>query len=172
MMASKKVSSKSKTVPAKSKAATAKTAVKKAQAKMRGAVKSGKKLKPVSSPAWPQAMSAGGAVVAHAIGKVSKNDSGNGRARAPAPELKSGGRSNEALARSEMATTWLAPWGPMSRAASQLMLPDALKSAMDRQFRIYQTMARFSPLTLALQMVQGLLPTDRPRSQPQASRRH
>ena len=51
-------------------------------------------------------------------------------------------------------------------AATKLMNPDALKSAMDRQFRIYQTMARFSPLSLALQMVQGLLPTDRPRSQP------
>ena len=116
-------------------------------------------------------MSAGGAVAAHAIGKAAKADSTNGKAHASAAALKAGEHGSQSLARAETATPWLAPWGPMSKAATQLMLPDALKAAMDRQFQIYQTMARFSPLTLALQMVQGLLPTDPRPAQPGSARR-
>lgn len=158
-MASKKISSKTKTIPPKSKSATAKTAVKTARAKVRGAIAPAKKLKPASSPAWPQAMSAGGAVVAHAMGKAAKGASVDGKAHAPAPELKLGHHRNGSPARSGTVAPWFAPWGLMSKAA------------MDRQFEIYQTMARFSPLTLALQMVQGLLPTDPRPAQPGSARR-
>jgi hypothetical protein len=159
-MAAKKTSSKTKSLPAKSKAANAKTAVKTASTKARSTLAPAKKLKPASFAAWPQAMSAGGAVAANAAKSV-KTGPANGALRpAGATEPKSALHRNGSTAQAHAASPWLAPWGQMSAAATQLMDPDALKSAVNRQFQIYQTMARFSPLSLALQMMQGLLPTD------------
>ncbi len=155
-MAAKKTSRKTKTMPAKSKAASAKSVVKKAQMKARGAIAPVKKLKsPSTVSAWPQAMSAGGAVTTHA---TTKAQSADGATPLPTSELNGVRHHKASPARTETASTWLAPWGQISAAATQLLDPDAVKSAMDRQFQFYQTMARFSPLSLALQMMQGLLP--------------
>jgi hypothetical protein len=169
-MPSKKISSKFIKMPAKTKAAAARTSVKTSPAKARGTIASAKKLKPATSAAWPQAMSAGGAVAAHATKSV-KTGPANGTARpADATESKSALHRNASAIQTHAASPWLAPWGQMSAAATQLMDPDAVKAAMNRQLQIYQTLARFSPLSLALQMMQGLLPADK-RSAPSATAR-
>ena len=169
-MAAKKISSKTKAKPAKAKAATAKMVVKTASSKARASFTPAKKAKLAAAPAWPQAMSPGGAVTAHADGKSTKSGSANVAEPARSSQLN-GARHDKVLpARTEAAGGWLAPWGQMSAAATQLMDPDAVKTAMNRQFQVYQTMARFSPLSLALQMMQGLLPADK-RSAPSAMAR-
>ena len=151
-------------------------AVKTAHAKTRAPSGSAKSLTASATaavPTWPQAMSSSGAVTAHAVDKMAKHARPNGSANdsAAARPLQSRPlRGIESVrARSETTASWLEHWGQMNVAA-KLMDPDAVKAAMDRQFQLYQTMARFSPLTLALQMMQGLLTADARPSQPPASR--
>jgi hypothetical protein len=179
-VSSKSVSTKSALLPI-SKARAVKTApaksgpVKIGSAKSRIAAPPAPKPKFVASqPAWPQAMSTGGAVTAHAIGATTKpagtNGAVHGGSQVRSLEAKPARQSHGAP--SQAAAPWLTPWTHMNLAATQLMAPDAMKAAIDRQFQLYQAMARYSPLTLALQLMQGLLPDGaRAASAPVSNRR-
>lgn len=104
---------------------------------------------------WPQAMTLGGSVAGHADKPVHATKSAHSANSVSSAPFTSSGLPSETPA---SFGAWLGPWGQMGATASRMVGPEAIKAAIDRQFHLYQSMARLSPFTLALQMFQGLMP--------------
>ena len=139
-------------------AKTARTAP--AKTKPLAITKPGVALATFSEPSWPQAASAGGSVVAHAV-----RATGSHASVAPAAFTRDTAAATKAdrrtrLADAAPAAAWLSPWNTLGEQAARAMraapigagLAGAgpLKGAFDQQLQLFQTLARLSPLTLAV----------------------